>query len=86
MKTKMKIGVLGITTLMLLGCANEPRLGYHVVKLKSEQTYNPNATQQNRGVIPDGTGERMEGVYNVYTGKNKDSLQTTGQSQMLSGF
>ncbi len=85
MKINMTIGVLGLV-LMVQGCANEPRMGYHVAQLKNEQTYNPNAAQQNRGVIPDGTGERMEGVYNVYTGKNNDSLQSTGQSQVLSGF
>ncbi len=85
MKAKIMIGVLGIT-LMLVGCANEPALGYHVAKLKSEQTYNPDATQQHRDVIPDGTGERMEDAYNVYTGKKNESLQSTGQSQMLGGF
>ncbi len=85
MKANIKIGVLGIT-LMLLGCANESALGYHVTTLKSEQTFNPDATLQNRDIIPAGTGERMEGAYNVYTGKNKDSLQSTGQSQMLGGF
>ncbi len=61
MKVNITIGVLGIA-LVLAGCANEPALGYHVAKLKSEQIYNPDATQQNHGVIPDGTGERMEGV------------------------
>ncbi len=85
MKANITIGVLGLT-LMLLGCANPPALGYHVSKLKSEQTYNPDATQQNRGVIPTGTGERMEGAYHVYTGKNNDNLQSSGQSQMLDKF
>ncbi|MEX3073892.1 hypothetical protein AB3Y13_19210 [Vibrio alginolyticus] len=85
MKMNITMGVLSIS-LGLMGCANEPRMGYHVALLKAEQTYNPNATQQNRGVVPDGTGERMEGVYNVYTGKSNDSIQSTGQSQMLGDF
>ncbi len=85
MKLNITIAALGIS-LMLLGCANEPALGYHVAKQKSEQTYNPDATQQNQGVMSDGTGERMEGVYNVYTGKSNDSLQSAGQSQVLGSF
>ncbi len=85
MKLNIMMAALGIS-LMLLGCANEPALGYHVAKQKSEQTYNPNATQQNRDVIVEGTGERMEGVYNVYTGKSNDNLQSTGQSQVLGSF
>lgn len=85
MKSNLIIGALGIS-LMLVGCANEPSLGYHVAKLKSVQTYNPNATLENQEVIPEGTGERMEDVYKVYTGKKGEDLQGTGQSQVMIGF
>lgn len=70
----------------MLGCVNNAdRLGAHVAKLKSEQTYNPNATQDNLGVVPSGSGERMEGAYQVYTGKQDSELKGT-DSQFLEGF
>lgn len=85
MKANLMVGALGMV-FMLAGCANEPALGYHVAKLKSEQTYNPEASIQNQDVIPDGNGERMEDVYQVYTGKKNENLQSAGQSKVLNGF
>ena len=70
----------------MLGCVNNAdSLGAHVAKLKTEQTYNPNATQDNLGVVPSGSGERMEGAYQVYTGKQDSDLKGT-DSQFLEGF
>lgn len=70
----------------MLGCVNNAdSLGTHVAKLKTEQTYNPNATQDNLGVVPSGSGERMEGAYQVYTGKQDSELKGT-DSQFLEGF
>lgn len=77
--------ILVISALVLGGCANEPRLGYYVAQLASEQTYNPNATQENLGFVPVGTGERMEGVYKTYTGKG-ESLDSGTDSQFIGGF
>ncbi|MGR5131301.1 hypothetical protein [Vibrio alfacsensis] len=85
MKVNLTAGILGLA-LMLTGCANEPALGHHVAQVKSLQTYNPNATQENQDFIPDGNGERMEDAYNIYTGKKNETLQGTGQSQVLNGF
>lgn len=84
----MKYVVLSLLLpLMLLsGCANEPRLGAHVAQVKQLQTYNPNATKENLAVLPDGTGERMEGVYNTYTGKKGEELKGGSTSQILEGF
>lgn len=82
------ISMLGlvILPLLLLGCVNNAeRFGAHVTKLKVEQTYNPNATQDNLGVIPSGSGERMEGAYQVYTGKQDSELKGT-DSQFIEGF
>ncbi|MDC5841170.1 hypothetical protein OPW33_17745 [Vibrio europaeus] len=82
--TKVIIGVIFLS-LLLFGCVNNAeRLGGHVAKLKTEQTYNPNATQDNLGVIPSGSGERMEGAYQVYTGKKGTELKGT-ESQFLEG-
>lgn len=73
-------------SLLMLGCAkNAKRLGNHVAMVKTEQTYNQNATQENLGVIPSGSGERMEGAYQVYTGKQSSDLEGT-DSQVLEGF
>ncbi|MFG0888430.1 hypothetical protein [Vibrio sp. CJQ_6] len=84
----MKYVVLSLLLpLMLLsGCANDPRLGTHVAQVKQLQTYNPNATKENLEVLPDGTGERMEGVYNTYTGKKGEELKGGSTSQILEGF
>ncbi|MGY3688133.1 hypothetical protein ACXAAV_15760 [Vibrio coralliilyticus] len=72
--------------LLLVGCVNNAeRLGEHVAKLSSEQTYNPNATIENLGVVPSGSGERMEGVYQVYTGK-QDSELSGSESQIIESF
>lgn len=72
--------------LLLAACTNNAeRLGAHVVKLKNEQIYNPNATQDNLLLIPTGSGERMEGAYQVYTGKEPQDLKSS-DSQFLEGF
>lgn len=72
--------------LLLGGCVNNAdRLGGHVVKLASEQTYNPNASRENLDVIPSGSGERMEGAYQVYTGK-QDSELSGSDSQIIESF
>lgn len=74
----------------LTGCANQDhvgvqRLGSHVAQIRSEQTFNPNATQENLGLVPDGNGERMEDVYSIYTGKKVEVLQGSN-SQVIKGF
>ncbi|EPP21896.1 hypothetical protein L910_1089 [Vibrio fluvialis PG41] len=37
-------------------------------------------------VIPPGNGERMEDVYNVYTGKKGEELKGSSTSQIIKGF
>lgn len=75
-----------LTALFLSGCSNNAeRLGEHVVKLRTEQVYNTSASQDNLGVIPTGSGERMEGAYQVYTGKQDKDLSSS-DSQFLEGF
>lgn len=79
---KTTLGAL-LVAVLLLGCVNNAeRLGAHVAKLSAEQTYNPNATQDNLDVIPPGSGERMESAYQVYTGKESTDLTGT-ESQFL---
>lgn len=82
------IGIMALSALsiVLVGCVNNAeKLGAHVAKLQTEQTYNPNATADNLGVVPTGSGERMEGVYQTYTGK-KDSELAGTDSQILEQF
>lgn len=82
----IKIVSLGFLSTLLVGCVNNAEeLGAHVAKLKSEQVYNPNASIDNLGFIPSGSGERMEGAYQTYTGK-KDSELTGTDSQVLDSF
>lgn len=82
----MKISVLMSLLLLLAGCANDAKLGFYVAQVTQLQTYNPNASKENLEVIPDGSGERMEGVYNTYTGKKGEELKGTSTSQVLKGF
>ena len=78
--------VVCLSAFTTLGCVtNEPPLGEHVARLKSEQIYNPNASQENLGIVPTGTGERMEGAYQAYTGKSESDLSGT-DSQFIGGF
>ncbi|KHT46209.1 hypothetical protein [Vibrio sinaloensis] len=86
MENKRIIVALLCTQALLLGCVNNAeRLGQHVAKLKTEQVYNPNATNENLGIMPEGSGERMEGAYQVYTGKQDTDLGGI-DSQFLEGF
>ncbi|MEF1282801.1 hypothetical protein QTN94_02135 [Vibrio sp. M250220] len=85
MKNVITIAIVVCCSALLLGCANKPRLGHHVAKVKTQQTYNQNASQENLGVIPSGSGERMESAYQVYTGKRSSDLGGT-DSQVLQGF
>ncbi|MEZ9872190.1 MULTISPECIES: hypothetical protein [Vibrio] len=71
--------------LVLVGCANDAPLGQSVAKLKMEQTHNPNATQENLQVLPDGTGERMQAGYDSYVGKGDEDLSESN-SQVLQSF
>ncbi|ANU35558.1 hypothetical protein RJD38_03400 [Vibrio scophthalmi] len=50
----------------LAGCANDPELGITVSQLKAEQTYNPNAWQENLGYVPDGNGQRSQVSLETY--------------------
>lgn len=89
MKTMLLIG-MGIT-LVMSGCANQShigvqKLGGHVAQIKTLQTYNPNATQENMAIIPDGNGERMEDAYSIYTGKKSEDLKGSSTSQIITGF
>ncbi|MDN3615007.1 MAG: hypothetical protein ACPG5L_06715 [Vibrio gallaecicus] len=85
MNVRITAVILGLSTI-LIGCANDAPLGSHVAKLRVAQTYDPNATQDNLGIVPDGNGERTEGAYQAYTGKESSSLQGSSESQVLEGF
>lgn len=61
MKNTITISMVFIS-LGLVGCANEhdSDLGVAVSQLRAEQTYNPNAWQENLGYVPDGNGQRSQ--------------------------
>ncbi|NOH97722.1 hypothetical protein F0226_13140 [Vibrio sp. 99-70-13A1] len=85
MNVRFTAVLLGLSTI-LIGCANDAPLGSHVAQLRVAQTYNPNATEDNLGIVPDGNGERTEAGYQAYTGKESSSLQGSSESQVLQGF
>ncbi len=74
-----------VPVMFFSGCANQHHLGTHVAQVRQEQVYNPNASIENLGVIPTGTGEKMEGVYGTYSGKKGESINSAN-SQILNGF
>jgi hypothetical protein len=61
-----------VTSLGILGCANEPDLGISVSQLRAEQTLNPNAWQENLGYLPEGSGERSQVSLEVYNNNGID--------------
>ena len=77
--------MMAFLIVVLVGCANDAPLGQSVATLKMEQTYNPNATQENLQVLPDGTGERMQAGYDKYVGKGDEELSGSS-SQVLKSF
>jgi len=76
---------IAISVVVLSGCANQHRLGSHMAQVRQQQVYNPNATLENREVLPTGNGEKMEGVYGTYSGKKGESINSAN-SQILTGF
>lgn len=74
-----------VSIVLITGCSNQHRLGSHVAQVRQEQVYNTNASTENLGVIPTGTGEKMEGVYGTYSGKRGESINSAN-SQVLTGF
>ena len=68
------------------GCVkSDAPLGHSVAQVKTEQIYNPDATQENLLVVPDGTGERMQIGYDRYVGKGEEAL-SGNSSQVLQEF
>ncbi len=68
-----KLVIVVIVLLGIVGCSNNPRMGQSVAYLKAEQVYNPNATQENMGLIPEGSGERAQSAIEGYNkGASKD--------------
>ncbi len=86
MKKRFQLVSLTFVSSLIVGCSSEPLpLGQHVVAVKELQTFNPNASQDNLGYIPSGSGERMESAYQVYTGKQSEDLSSS-DSQFIEGF
>ncbi|GEA61697.1 hypothetical protein [Vibrio comitans] len=62
-----------LSVMGIVACSNNPRLGTAMTLVKNEQTYNPNATQENKGVLPEGSGERSQASIKGYNkGSSKD--------------
>ncbi|GAM64979.1 hypothetical protein JCM19232_23 [Vibrio ishigakensis] len=61
-----KLVIAVLVMLGIAGCSNSPRMGQSVAYLKTEQVYNPNATQENMGLVPEGSGERAQTAIEGY--------------------
>ncbi|NOH47164.1 hypothetical protein F0262_03730 [Vibrio rotiferianus] len=77
--------VFVMVALMLVGCSHNEPLGESVTNLRMLQTYNPSATQENMGLVPEGVGEKMQQSYDQYVGKDTDELSTRS-SKVLEEF
>lgn len=82
MKSYMMFVLVSLS--VLGGCANDAPMGQYVAKLKAEQTYNPDASQENKGIIPYGSGEKMDSAYQVYLDKKTESMSSSS-SQVING-
>ncbi|MEZ9418830.1 hypothetical protein AB4383_02905 [Vibrio breoganii] len=69
-----------LSVIWITACSNNPRLGIAMNLVKSEQIYNPQATQENMGVLPEGSGERAQSSIKGY---NKGASENVSIS---SGF
>ncbi|WP_375752966.1 hypothetical protein [Vibrio sp. HN007] len=71
-----------ILSLAVSGCAAdyEVALGSSVAKMRTEQTLNPEATQENMGYIPTGSGERMQATLDVYHKQTASMKNDTSMS------
>lgn len=69
------VALVALSSLALSGCANDKPLGVSVAEVKQEQTYNPNATVENKDVIPTGTGARSQVAYDVYSGQTEQGIR-----------
>ncbi|CAM3995783.1 hypothetical protein [Vibrio neonatus] len=67
--------ILGLTA-----CSNNPKLGTAVNLVKNEQIYNPQATEENKGVVPDGSGERAQSTIEGYNKGSSKDISITGFS------
>lgn len=66
----MKTLILASCFLLIAGCANDASLGYSVAKVRQEQTFDLRATERNKGVVPTGTGARMQVAYDDYVNQS----------------
>lgn len=83
MNRKIISGLVSLSmTTLVLGCAAdyEVALGSSVAKLKSEQTMNSNATQENIAYVPTGSGERMQSTLDVYHKQTASMKNDTSMS------
>ncbi|ANO32224.1 hypothetical protein BCU83_00705 [Vibrio breoganii] len=70
---KLKKLILLLAIIVLSACSNNPRLGEAMTLVKNEQIYNPQATELNKEVVPEGSGERAQSSikgYNKGASKN----------------
>lgn len=64
-----------VTVLIIAtACSHNPRMGQSVAYLKAEQVYNPNATEENLALVPDGSGERAQSAIEGYNKGASENL------------
>ncbi|MEZ9945637.1 hypothetical protein AB4587_06395 [Vibrio breoganii] len=74
----IKMLVVFLATFILYGCSNNPPLGKSMTLVKNEQTYNPQATIENKDVVPEGSGERAQSAIKGYNKGANKGIDITG--------
>ncbi|WP_422128029.1 hypothetical protein [Vibrio hannami] len=76
------VSFLILPVLFAAGCASdyEVALGSSVSMIKSEQTMNPEASEENLGYVPAGSGERMQATLDVYHKQTASMKSDTSMS------
>ncbi|CAM3179119.1 hypothetical protein [Vibrio rarus] len=74
----IKVCLVLLSTFGLVACSNNQPLGTAMTLVKNEQIYNPQATEENKGVIPEGSGERSQSAIKGYNKGSSKDISITG--------
>ncbi|GEA51105.1 hypothetical protein VIN01S_19090 [Vibrio inusitatus NBRC 102082] len=74
----VKLIVVLVSVMGIAACSNNPRLGTAMTLVKNEQVYNPQATEENKGVLPEGSGERSQSAIKGYNKGSSKDISITG--------
>ncbi|MEZ9834068.1 hypothetical protein AB4341_11085 [Vibrio breoganii] len=74
----VRLIIVLVSVIGIAGCSNNPRLGTAMTLVKNEQVYNPQATEENKGVLPEGSGERSQAAIKGYNKGSSKNISISG--------